>query len=112
MEYFAFGFVLSLLFAAIGIWLGVQLWPPRGADLPGLDQLAGMTNARNAENQALQDRIDQLQAGLKGNVCKLDPQKIAPLGTVNKQAAVPPAAPAATPPPTPLLGPGGSGPQQ
>jgi len=91
MEYFAFGFVLSLLFAAIGIWLGVQLWPPRGADLPGLDQLAGMTNARNAENQALQDRIDQLQAGLKGNVCKLDPQKIAPLGTVNKQAAVPPA---------------------
>jgi S1-C subfamily serine protease len=91
MEFFAFGFVLSLLFVAIGIWLGILFWPQRSADLPGLGGLTGITNARDAENQALQNRIDELRASLGGNICKLDPSKIAPLGIVNKHAAVPPA---------------------
>lgn len=93
LEYFAFGFVLALLAAALGIWLGLQFWPGSSGELPGLTDLNQIIAARQAENEALQAQIDSLRAAMKGDICKVDPGKLpaAPDTVVNQQAQVPPA---------------------
>ena len=98
LEYFAFGFVLALLAAALGIWLGLQFWPGSSSELPGLTDLNQIVAARQAENEALQAQIDSLRAAMKGDVCKIDPGKLpaVPNTAVNQQAQV---SPAQLPPP-------------
>jgi len=91
VEFFAFGCVLSLLLVAAGIWLGmVFLWPYRDAHLPGLGQIDAITSAREAENDAIEGKIAALRQSMKGNICDLDPKQMAPMGSIDQHAGIPP----------------------